>query len=829
MSSSSPPTAPARNTARRDRLREIEAEMQAEWERDGVFNADVPAENADPSNTFFCTFPYPYMNGRLHLGHAFTVTKADFAAGYQRLKGKHVLFPFAFHCTGMPIQAAANKLKMEIEKYGCPPVFDAGPSEEELAAAAKVAEEEAAAKAAATGQKLRKKKKGKLAKKTGKAKTQWDILKMSGIPEEEIPAFVDPLHWLGYFPPRGEQDLRLFGLHCDWRRSFITTSDNAFYDSFIRWQFNTLRARKKIDFGKRPTVYSVLDGQACADHDRSSGEGVGPQEYTLIKLRVQDTGAIGLSSFADVFLVAATLRPETMYGQTNCFVLPDGEYGAFEMKTGEVFICSARAAKNMSYQAMTAERGVVKQVGTFTGEQLIGLPLKAPRAQYETVYTLPLLTISMGKGTGVVTSVPSDAPDDFAALRDLKDKPKLREKYNVTDDMVLPFDVVPIIRIPGYGDCSAVFMCEKLKIKSQNDAAKLKEAKAEVYLKGFYEGVMTVGGDGVEGLKVCDAKPVVRASMIEAGEACVYFEPEKTVVSRTGDECVVAYLDQWYLKYGEEGWCNAVREHVNSTFGAYTDLALKSFNDTLDWLREWACSRSFGLGTQLPWDEQFVIESLSDSTIYMAYYTVAHFLQGGCGYNGRGGDGKGPLGISADQLNDDVWNYIFLKGEYTSACGGVPQDALEKMRASFEYWYPMNLRVSGKDLIKNHLTMCLYNHAAIWNDSPEMWPENFWANGKFFFTYNIFFLRNACAELWCRTRRALKRVLFRRGRTLRALLPPIINAGLSSAFGRGRQRLPTAPKARTRHIVRPSRSDAAKRRGASMSSDTAHACDSSFE
>jgi hypothetical protein len=27
----------------------------------------------------------------------------------------------------------------------------------------------------------------------------------------------------------------------DWRRSFITTDHNSFYDSFVRWQFNTLR------------------------------------------------------------------------------------------------------------------------------------------------------------------------------------------------------------------------------------------------------------------------------------------------------------------------------------------------------------------------------------------------------------------------------------------------------------------------------------------------------------------------------------------------------------------------------------------------------------
>ena len=56
----------------------------------------------------------------------------------------------------------------------------------------------------------------------------------------------------------------------------------------------------------------------------------------------------------------------------------------------------------------------------------MGLPLKAPHAIYPKVYTLPLLTISMTKGTGVVTSVPSDAPDDYAALRDLQKKPAVR-------------------------------------------------------------------------------------------------------------------------------------------------------------------------------------------------------------------------------------------------------------------------------------------------------------------------------------------------------------------------------------------------------------------
>ena len=57
--------------------------------------------------------------------------------------------------------------------------------------------------------------------------------------------------------------------------------------------------------------------------------------------------------------------------------------------------------------------------------------------------------------------------DDYAALRDLKHKQAFREKYHVTDEMVLPFEPVPIINIPEYGDLSAIYACDKLKIQSQ--------------------------------------------------------------------------------------------------------------------------------------------------------------------------------------------------------------------------------------------------------------------------------------------------------------------------------------------------------------------------
>lgn len=235
-----------------------------------------------------------------------------------------------------------------------------------------------------------------------------------------------------------QEDLQRFGLSVDWRRSFITTQANPYYDAFIRWQFNTLKKRNRIRFGMRPAVFSRQDGQACADHDRASGEGAGPQEYTLIKLQIQKLPEVWLSDpiIGDrpVFLVAATLRPETMYAQTNCFVLPTGDYGlylAFDdasrprepdakdvlrlalskkealERCHSIFVCSQRSAENMSHQGLIPIDNVdglspmcLKQ--GVKGTDLIGLPLTAPCAVYPTVYALPMMGISIEKGKIVI-------------------------------------------------------------------------------------------------------------------------------------------------------------------------------------------------------------------------------------------------------------------------------------------------------------------------------------------------------------------------------------------------------------------------------------------
>eukprot|EP00262_Sarcandra_glabra_P007379 TRINITY_DN20126_c0_g1_i1.p1 TRINITY_DN20126_c0_g1~~TRINITY_DN20126_c0_g1_i1.p1 ORF type:complete len:1097 (+),score=206.89 TRINITY_DN20126_c0_g1_i1:282-3572(+) len=702
-----------RSFARRDRLLKIQAEIQKKWEEKEVFKADSRADPPKPGQKFFGNFPYPYMNGSLHLGHAFSLSKLEFASAYHRLRGCNVLLPFAFHCTGMPIKASADKIAREIQKFGNPPVFPAVEDEvSELAIEEKKPEE---------GQMLPDKFKSKRSKATAKSggdKYQWQIMKSFGLSDSEIAEFKDPCYWLSYFPPLAKEDLKAFGLGCDWRRSFITTDMNPFYDSFVRWQMRKLKELGKIVKDMRYTIYSPLDGQPCADHDRASGEGVQPFDYTLIKMEVVPPFTAKLKALEGrkVYLAAATLRPETMYGQTNSWVLPDGKYGAFEINENDVFIVTERAALNLAYQKLSRVPEKLTCLVELTGYDLIGLPLKSPLAFNEIIYSLPMMTVLTDKGTGIVTSVPSDSPDDYMALHDLKSKPAFRSKFGVKDEWVLPFEVVPIINIPEFGNKSAEKVCNDLKIKSQNEKEKLAEAKRLTYLRGFTEGTMLVGE--FKGKKVQEAKPLIKNMLLENGQAVMYSEPEKRVMSRSGDECVVALTDQWYIMYGEEEWRQKA-EKCLSSMKLYSDETRHGFEHTLSWLTQWACSRSFGLGTRLPWDDQFLVESLSDSTLYMAYYTVAHLLQNGDMY------GSDTSSVKPEQMTDEVWDFVFGLGSFPKS--EIHSSLLEKMKQEFEYWYPFDLRVSGKDLIQNHLTFCIYNHTALLPD--HHWPRGFRCNG----------------------------------------------------------------------------------------------------
>ncbi|KAG7649136.1 Aminoacyl-tRNA synthetase class Ia anticodon-binding [Arabidopsis thaliana x Arabidopsis arenosa] len=381
--------------AKRDRLLEIEVAVRKWWEDEDVFRAESRDHLPKPGEKFFSTFPFPYMNGYLHIGHAFSLSKVDFASAYHRLRGANVLLPFGFHCTGMPIKASADKLSREILQFGDPPVF---PAQDNLAPQV---HEEGSDTPALTGQ--FKGKKSKVAAKSGGQVYQWQIMRSFGLTDSEIARFRDPDEWLYYFPPLAVEDLKAYGLGCDWRRSFVTTDVNPFFDAFVRWQMRKLKALGKIVKDCRYTIFSPLDRQPCADHDRATGEGVQPQEYTLIKMEVVKPFPLKLSPLEGkrVFLAAATLRPETMYGQTNAWVLPDGKYGAYEISETDVFILTERSALNRAYQNFSKNPKKPSCLVELTGYDLIGLPLKSPLSVNEIIYALPMSTILTNKGTRI--------------------------------------------------------------------------------------------------------------------------------------------------------------------------------------------------------------------------------------------------------------------------------------------------------------------------------------------------------------------------------------------------------------------------------------------
>jgi len=83
-----------------------------------------------------------------------------------------------------------------------------------------------------------------------------------------------------------------------------------------------------------------------------------------------------------------------------------------------------------------------------------------------------------------------------------------------------------------------------------------------------------------KGKKVQDVKKVIQKEMILAGQAVIYMEPEKTIISRSGDECVVALCDQWYLDYGESAWRTRTTDALGKT-ETFHDEVRKNFLATL--------------------------------------------------------------------------------------------------------------------------------------------------------------------------------------------------------------------------------------------------------
>jgi leucyl-tRNA synthetase len=169
------------------------------------------------------------------------------------------------------------------------------------------------------------------------------------------------------------------------------------------------------------------------------------------------------------------------------------------------------------------------------------------------------------------------------------------------------------------------------------------------------------------------------------------------------------------LKYSDKAWKEKVKSCIDK-LKFYPEEVRQQFLNTVDWLTDKACTRKTGLGTPLPWDKEWIVETLSDSTIYMAFYTIVRIIN--------------EKKIKAEKLTDEVFDYVFLgKGNLKeiSKSSGLSEKIIKEMRREFEYFYPVDLRTSGKDLIQHHLIFYLFHHTAIWDE--RFWPRGIAVNG----------------------------------------------------------------------------------------------------
>lgn len=521
-----------------------------------------------------------------------------------------------------------------------------------------------------------------------------DVIKnIYGVPDEVVKTFDEPLNIAKYFHTDLKLGMQEMGFSVDWRREFTTIDPT--YSKFIEWQFRQLRSRGLITKGAHPVGWCPLCNNPVGQHDTLHDMEPEVGEFTAIKFKM-----------GDVSIPTATLRPETIFGVTNIWINPDASYVEVSVK-GELMIVSRKAMAKLQLQM----EGLVEKEEV-KGSSLVGRRVKNPMTQRELVI-LPAEFVDPDNATGIVMSVPAHAPYDLLALRDIRSRPDSLAAFPSLREAVASISPIPVVTLEGASEIPAQDVIESLKVRDQLDP-RAEDATKELYQREFHGARMRPDTGKYAGMPVSRAKDLVKKDLMEEGDAFPFYEIlNGPIQCRCGGVVTVNILsDQWFINYGDEAWKGKVRVHLGSMSLLPEDLR-QEFSNVVDWLKEKACARRAGLGTHLPWDEAWIIESLSDSTVYMAYYAIARTIN--------------RERLSPELLTDEVFDYIFL-GAGDPASLGVKKELLEEMRGEFMYFYPLDSRHSGRDLVPNHLTFFIFNHVAIFPE--KYWPRQIAVNGS---------------------------------------------------------------------------------------------------
>ena len=511
-----------------------------------------------------------------------------------------------------------------------------------------------------------------------------------GVAESDIKTFVEPIKIADYFHEEIKAGMVEMGYSIDWRREFTTI--DPVYQKFIEWQINILKEKNLIIQGSHPVGWCPNDQNPVSQHDTLGDVEPGFTEYILIKFKLDD-----------YVIPTATLRPETLFGVTNLWVNPDTVYKKVTVD-GEKWVVSKECAHKLEF----LDRNVTYD-GEISGSELIGKQVSIPHKD-EKIPMLEASFVEAQTGTGLVMSVPAHAPFDYQALVDFKKSQPQGSEYQ----LIKP---ISIIQTEGYGQIPAKEAVERLGITSQNDA-KLEQATEEIYGKEFYGGVLNENTEQFSGKKVSEAKEPIKEWLAEKKYSDILLELTNTPVKcRCGTECVVKILtNQWFLNYGDKAWKELATQCLDK-MSILPQEIVREFHYVIGWLRERACARQHGLGTKLPWDKDWIVESLSDSVIYMAYYILAKYVNAG--------------ELSAENLGKEFFDFVFLKSagiDKVVEITQIPKEILFEIRDEFAYFYPVDSRHSGRDLVPNHLTFFILNHVAIFPEND--WPRQIVVNGS---------------------------------------------------------------------------------------------------
>jgi len=444
------------------------------------------------------------------------------------------------------------------------------------------------------------------------------------VPEDKIKEFAEPVKIADYFHEEIKSGMIEMGYSIDWRREF-TTIDPA-YQKFIEWQFRNLKEKNLIVQGSHPVGWCPKDQNPVSQHDTLGDVEPDFTEYIIIKFDLNG-----------VKIPVATLRPETLFGVTNIWINPQVTYQKIKVND-EIWIASPECARKLGFLEKKIE--VIEDV---SGSDFVGQSVKAPHNS-DSIVILPASFVKSDNGTGIVMSVPAHAPFDYQALVDCKSG----KNKSINSDLlnnIQNIEPISMIKTEGLGNIPAKDIVEKMGISDQDDP-RLEDATKEIYSKEFYKGILADNTKQFAGKKISEAKDEIKEWIAKIGTADILLELTNSPVKcRCGAECVVKLLtNQWFLDYSNKDW----KKQAHNCFEKMNILPNEirsEFDKVLDWLRERACARQHGLGTKVPWDKDWLVESLADSVIYMAFYIISKYVN--------------KKEINGNDLTDEFFDYVF--------------------------------------------------------------------------------------------------------------------------------------------------------------------------